>query len=160
MKRKTADIASFFSKEAVRKKKPAEAQKDRQGEQTDETDSESEREECPVSGVVPSQLPGIQTLSHMHLAIVLPSTMSSSVLCSYTGHVSAPLSQTHVIFQFPKESSRPTRRVRVSSSPIPVAQEDLQVNLLCCYPLFCLLNKSCINYVIKPFGKPFKHLKI
>lgn len=80
MKRKTADIASFFSKGAVRKKKPAEAQNDRQGEQTDETDSESEREECPVSGVVPRQLPGIQTLSHMHLAIVLPSlTMSKKV---------------------------------------------------------------------------------
>ncbi len=86
MRRKTADIASFFSKGAV-KKKPAEAQKDRQGEQIEETDSESEREECPVSGVVPSQSPGIQILSHLHLAILLPSlTMSTSVLCSETGH--------------------------------------------------------------------------
>ena len=73
MKRMIADIASFFSQGAVRKKKPAEAQNDKQGEQIEETDSESEREECPVSGVVPSQPPGIQTLSHMHLAIVLPS---------------------------------------------------------------------------------------
>lgn len=31
MKRKTADIASFFSKGAVRKKKPAEAQNDETG---------------------------------------------------------------------------------------------------------------------------------
>ena len=48
MKRKTADIASFFSKGAVRKKQPAEAQNDRQGEQIEETDSESEREEPPL----------------------------------------------------------------------------------------------------------------
>ncbi|TKS74056.1 NT-3 growth factor receptor [Collichthys lucidus] len=50
MKRKqTADTASIFSKGAVRKKKPAEAQNDRQGEQRDETDSESMREECPFN---------------------------------------------------------------------------------------------------------------
>ena len=88
MKRKTADIAFFFCKGAVRKKKPAETQNDRQGEQIEETDSESEREDCPVSGVVKSQPPGIQTLSLMHLAIVLPSlTMSTSVFCSHTSHV-------------------------------------------------------------------------
>lgn len=72
-KRKTGDIASFFfSKGAV--KKSAEAEREIQDEQTG-TDSESE---CPV---VPSQPPGIQTLSHLHLAILLPSlTISTSVM--------------------------------------------------------------------------------
>lgn len=66
MKRKTADITSFFGKGAVGKKKPAEARNDRQNEQIEEAGSESEREEYIVSGVVPSQPPGTKNpLTHV-----------------------------------------------------------------------------------------------